>query len=167
MNVSARTLLASHHADDVRASLERAGVDGSALVIEVTETALLHDLDLAARHIERLGDLGVGTSVDDFGTGYTSVSHLRRLPVIEVKIDQSFVQAIGDDERDRLLVDLIARIGTVLSLDVVAEGVETDEQLAAVRALGCGFVQGFLCGRPMVAGDLVDRFAPAERALDR
>lgn len=123
--------------------------------MEVTETALLHDLDTAASRISELRALGVCTSVDDFGTGYTSVSHLRRLPVIEVKIDRSFVQAMATDDRDRKLVDLVVRIGDTLSLDVVAEGVETEEQLEAIRRLGFRFVQGFLLGRPLPAQDFL------------
>src|SRR3546814_4903593 len=107
---------------DVAMALERAGVPGRALMIEVTETSLVHDLTTAAEHIAQLLALGVRTSVDDFGTGYTSVSHLRRLPISEVKIDRSFIQGMGDDDRDRVLVDLMARIGTMLELQVVAEG---------------------------------------------
>ena len=160
--MSARTLLASSFLDDVRSALLDTGVLGDALTVEVTETALLHDLPTAARKIDSLLDMGVRTSVDDFGTGYTSVSHLRRLPVSEVKIDRSFVQAMGDDERDRVLVDLVARMGTVLGLDVVAEGVETQEQLDALHLLGCGYAQGFLLGRPVPAADITSRFVAAD-----
>jgi len=155
VNVSSRTLLCRSLVAEVREALEATGVDAEALILEVTETALLHDLETAAAHIGRLRRLGVRISVDDFGTGYTSVSHLRILPVSEVKIDRSFVQAMGSDERDRALVELMARIGTVLHLDVVAEGVETQDQLVAVREAGCRFAQGFLLGRPMPPEELI------------
>src|SRR3546814_14336683 len=135
-------------------ALERAGVPGRALMIEVTETSLVHDLTTAAEHIAQLLALGVRTSVDDFGTGYTSVSHLRRLPISEVKIDRSFIQGMGADDRARVLVDLMARIGTMLELQVVAEGVETPDTLEAVRAIGCHYVQDFLLGRPAQATEL-------------
>src|SRR3546814_1212271 len=130
-------------------ALERAGVPGRALMIEVTETSLVHDLTTAAEHIAQLLALGVRTSVDDFGTGYTSVSHLRRLPISEVKIDRSFIQGMGADDRARVLVDLMARIGTMPELHVVAQVVETPEQLEAGRSIGCHYVQGFLPARPV------------------
>lgn len=161
VNMSAKTLLSSRLVGDVERALRVAGLDSDALTLEVTETALLHDLERAATQVAQLRALGVRTSVDDFGTGYTSVSHLRRLPVAELKIDASFIQAMGEDVRDHALADLIARIGDVLALDVVAEGVETDAQLEGVRALGCDFAQGFLLGRPVAAADFEAALAPA------
>ncbi|MFP5577184.1 MAG: putative bifunctional diguanylate cyclase/phosphodiesterase [Acidimicrobiia bacterium] len=161
VNVSAPTMLSPTFVEGVKDSLAHAGMSGEVLVIEVTETALLHDLETAANHIAALLELGVRTSVDDFGTGYTSVAHLRRLPVSEVKIDRSFVHAMGVDERDRVLVDLITRIGTALDLDVVAEGVETHEQLDALWLLGCRYAQGFLLGRPVPPDELPAMFAAA------
>ena len=152
VNVSAPTLLSDRLLGDIAAALAATGVPGDA--VEVTETALLHDLDVAAERIAMLRQLGVRTSIDDFGTGYTSVSHLRRLPVAEVKIDRSFVQGMLDDRRDAVLVDVVVRIAAALDIDVVAEGVETVEQLDAVRAVGCRLVQGYLLGRPAPASAL-------------
>jgi len=124
------------------------------LEVELTESLFLQAQKATVEALHELRGLGVRTSVDDFGTGYTSVSHLRRLPVSEVKIDRSFVQAMGEDDRDRTLVDLVVRIGNVLALDVVAEGVETEEQLDELRRLGCRFAQGYLLGRPVRAEEL-------------
>jgi diguanylate cyclase (GGDEF)-like protein len=150
VNVSARTLLSADIVSDVAAALIDVEVPGSALVLEVTETALLHDLDTAAARIQALKELGVQASIDDFGTGFTSVSQLRRLPIGEVKVDRSFVQSL-DDPRDRVLVDLVVQMGTVLGIPVVGEGVETEEQFEALRLLGCRLAQGYLLGRPAPA----------------
>jgi EAL domain-containing protein (putative c-di-GMP-specific phosphodiesterase class I) len=150
VNVSARTLLSADIVSDVAAALLDVELPGNALVLEVTETALLHDLDAAAARIQALRELGVRASIDDFGTGFTSVSQLRRLPIGEVKVDRSFVQSL-DDPRDRVLVDLVVQMGTVLGIPVVGEGVETEEQFEALRRLGCRFAQGYLLGRPVPA----------------
>ena len=161
VNVSVASLLSRTFVNEVREALRLSGAPAESLVVEITETALLHDLETAAKHITELRAMGVRTAVDDFGTGYTSVSHLRRLPVSEVKIDRSFIHAMGTDHRDHVLVDLVASIATVLGLDVVAEGVETQEQLDALRLLGCRYAQGFLLGRPV----LPDQLALPDAAL--
>lgn len=163
VNVSAKTLLSSALVSNVHRVLCDSGLDPAALTLEVTETALLHDLERAAIQIRSLRDLDVRTSVDDYGTGYTSVAHLRLLPVSEIKIDASFIQAMGEDVRDHALADLIARIGSALALDVVAEGIETATQLHGVRALGCDYAQGYLLGRPLPAAEFEAAFAPIVR----
>lgn len=149
VNVSAPSLLSTTFVGEMREALRLSGAPAGSVVVEVTETALLDNLETAAEHITELRAMGVRTTIDDFGTGYTSVSHLRHLPVSGVKIDRSFVHAMATDHRDHVLVDLITSIATVLGLDVVAEGVETQEQLDAVHQLGCHFAQGFLLGRPV------------------
>lgn len=156
VNASARTLLRDGFVEDLAAVLVDTGLEAGALEVEVTETALLHDLDTAAQTIHELHAMGARASIDDFGTGYTSVSQLRRLPVDKVKIDRSFINGMSD-ARDRTLVDLVIRIGHVLGVDVVAEGVETEEQLQDLRSLGCELAQGYLLGRPIPAGQIVAR----------
>lgn len=153
VNVSARTLLSSHFVADVCRAASDATLPIDALEVEVTETALLHDVDTATDRIGALRARGVRISIDDFGTGYTSVSELRRLPVDTIKIDRSFVQAMHDP-RDHALVDLLIHIGEVLDIEVVAEGVETDEQLEELRRLGCHLLQGYLLGRPRPASEV-------------
>lgn len=152
-NFSARTLLSPRIVGHMAETLTRTGLPSGAVGVEVTETTMLHDIETAAERLQQLRELGVATAIDDFGTGYTSVSQLRGLPVDEVKIDRSFIDRM-DDERERALVDMVLRIGHVLGIDVVAEGVETEHQLEQLRELGCGLVQGYLLGRPVTAADL-------------
>jgi diguanylate cyclase (GGDEF)-like protein len=166
VNASARTLLAESFAADVAAVLRDTGLEPEGLEIEVTETALLDDLDAAAAQVEALHLLGVRTAIDDFGTGYTSVSQLRRLPVDRVKIDRSFVAGLAD-ERDRVLVDLVIRIGHVLGVEVLAEGVETEADRQALLAAGCELAQGWLFGRPVPANALEAELGVVVRARAR
>jgi diguanylate cyclase (GGDEF)-like protein/PAS domain S-box-containing protein len=151
VNVSGRQLESGDLDVDVRHALAQSGLDAGALVLEVTETALISDDATALEAVRRLRALGVGLAVDDFGTGYSSLTHLQQYPVDLLKIDRSFVAelASADDEPDlvRGLVDL----AKVLGLQTVAEGVETEEQLERLRELGCDMVQGYLFARPLPA----------------
>ena len=147
VNISGRHLRGDVLRADVTAALERSGVAPERLLVEVTETVLLSDLDQAAAQLSRLRALGVRVAVDDFGTGYTSISQLQRLPVDAIKIDRSFVAAMGAD-RGRSLVRMMIDVADVLGLNVVAEGVETPEELEQLRAMGCTQLQGYLLGRP-------------------
>ena len=153
VNFSARTLLSSRIMTYVGETLVRTGLPPASIGVEVTETAMLHDVETAAERLRELRELGIRTAIDDFGTGYTSISQLRRLPVDEVKIDRSFIDLM-DDERELALVDMVIRIGHVLGIDVVAEGVEREDQLDTLRELGCHLVQGYLLGRPLPPSEL-------------
>ena len=148
VNLSGRHLLDPSVVGDVWTSLERSGFDPRLLVLEITETVLLQDLFLAAAHLTALRTGGIRVAVDDFGTGYTSIAHLRHLPVDIVKIDRSFVTEIEGD-RGQSLVRLMVGIGATLGLSVVAEGVESTEEYERLREVGCQHVQGFLFARPM------------------
>jgi diguanylate cyclase (GGDEF)-like protein len=147
VNISGRHLRADILVADVSAALDRHGVTPDRLLVEVTETTLLSDLEQAAAQLTRLRALGVRVAVDDFGTGYTSISQLQYLPVDTIKIDRSFVAAMSMD-RGRSLVRMMIDVAGILGLAVVAEGVETPEELAALRAMGCPLLQGYLLGRP-------------------
>jgi predicted signal transduction protein with EAL and GGDEF domain len=114
-----------------------------------------------ARELGDLRELGVGVALDDFGAGEASLASLTRLPIDILKLDRSFVARVDRDPQSRALCESVVGIGRALGLDVVAEGVETPDQLAAVRAFGVGFAQGFLLARPMAAADLAR--APEER----
>jgi len=147
VNVSARQLLDVGLLDDVVEALAASGVPGSALVIELTESALVVNPDEVQATLSSLRSLGCGLAVDDFGTGYSALSYLRRFPVTIVKIDRSFVSLPGVDTA---LVSAILAMAKALGLSVIAEGVETLEQESALLALGCRSAQGYRYGKPGV-----------------
>jgi diguanylate cyclase (GGDEF)-like protein len=152
VNISGRHLLSPVVVEDVRHALERADVDARRLVVEITETVVLSDLDVAVRHLTALRALGVRVALDDFGTGYTSIGQLGRLPVDVLKIDRSFVSALARSE-DRSLVELMVEVGRTLGMTLVAEGVEERAELEVLRTLRCDGVQGYLVCRPLPAPD--------------
>jgi len=136
------------------------------LVLEVTETIVAADPMRILHVLEQLGELGVTLSLDDFGTGSSSLSFLRRLPVQEVKIDRSFIVQMATDEQDAAIVRAIVELGHNLGMRIVAEGIETEEVYARVAALGCDEAQGYLMGRPVPAEAFV-ALASAGTADDR
>ncbi|MHB1066697.1 MAG: bifunctional diguanylate cyclase/phosphodiesterase [Candidatus Nanopelagicales bacterium] len=127
---------------------EQAGVNPTWLVVEVTETALIHDPALSSRELGELSEAGVGVALDDFGTGYSSLSWLTQLPVSSVKIDQAFTSELGTDARKGAIIKAVIEVSHDLGLTVVAEGVETSHQRDLLLALGCDQGQGFLFGPP-------------------
>ena len=141
VNLSPRQLADPRVADRVDALLRSQGLPPEALTLEITESALMDDPDLAAQTLTRLRDLGIGISVDDFGTGYSSLSYLRRFPVTAVKIDRSFVERLDLGQADVAIVGGIINIAHTIGLDVVAEGVEDELQLNTLRELGCDFAR--------------------------
>lgn len=154
VNLSARQLASSQLPAAVRAATARAGLAPDRLCVEITESALLHDVAAARTVLAELKDLGVRVAVDDFGTGYSSLGHLRRFPVDYVKVDRAFVGGLGEDPEDAAIVTAIVGLGRSLGLTVVAEGIETPGQLTALRALGCELGQGFLLAHPRPARDI-------------
>ena len=146
----------------VAEALVEAGVPPEALILEVTESSVIDDPELAVSVLQRIADSGVRISLDDFGTGYSSLSYLQRLPVAEVKIDQSFVRRLVDEDEPagtaRLLVESVIGLCHGLGHRVVAEGVEDDETMRLLASLGCDLVQGFGVSRPDT-GALVAAFA--------
>jgi EAL domain-containing protein (putative c-di-GMP-specific phosphodiesterase class I) len=158
INVSGRHLLGDSFVATVEEVLAASGLDPRSVTLELTESVLLDDLDRAAAHLRAVRELGVRVHVDDFGTGYTSIAHLHALPIDGIKIDRRFIAALPG-ERDLMLVRTMVELGLQLGLTVVAEGVETEEQLAIVQSFGCESVQGFLIGRPCPADELMRRYA--------
>ena len=144
----------------VRAALDEAGLPAHRLELEITESALVGDLDLARDILNELKALGVRLALDDFGTGYSSLRHLKMLPFDKIKIDASFVGAMAGDLESRKIVSAVVGLGQSLGLVTVAEGVEDAETAAMLRALGCDVGQGWLFGRPdsaEAAGKLLQR----------
>lgn len=163
VNVSGRSLLEPSFVEEFRELLAAAELAPSRLTVEVTETALVTDLDLAASQLEQLRDLGVRVAIDDFGTGYTSVAHLRALPLDEIKIDSSFVHGLPERE-SHVLIQMINELAHRLDVPTVAEGVETAEQADELRAIGCDALQGFHFARPMAAQQLSSWLRARRRA---
>ncbi|RZJ58810.1 MAG: EAL domain-containing protein, partial [Acidovorax sp.] len=133
---------------EVLAVLNSSGADPRKLKLELTESLLLQDVEDSIRKMQALRTLGVGFSLDDFGTGYSSLSYLKRLPLDQLKIDQSFVRDVLTDPNDATIACTIITLAHSLGLDVVAEGVETQGQHAFLLRNGCKHFQGYLFGRP-------------------
>ena len=128
--------------------LDETGLDPKRLEVEITESLLLQNVDQVQRMLRQLGRLGVAVALDDFGTGYSSLSYLARFPFNKIKIDQSFVHALGSRPEALAVVKTIVGLGGALDITIIAEGVETEAQAEALRAAGCAQVQGYLYGRP-------------------
>ncbi|MCV6609233.1 MAG: EAL domain-containing protein [Amphritea sp.] len=134
---------------NIRSIIEDTGCNPNLLEFEITESCLMASLTDSARRLQILRDLGAGVVVDDFGTGYSSLSYLKQLPISKLKIDRSFVQDVPEDENDAAIVRAIIAMSEGLGLEVIAEGIETEQQLEFFRAERCRQVQGFLFARPM------------------
>ena len=143
----------------VDGAIRVSGIDASTLELELTESILMQDLGEKAALLNRLGELGVGISIDDFGTGYSSLSYLRKLPVDAIKIDRSFVREIGLVANDEAIVRAIIVMAHSLGLSVIAEGVETEAQLAILKSLGCDEFQGFFASPALPPAEFERRYA--------
>jgi predicted signal transduction protein with EAL and GGDEF domain len=151
---------------DVAAALGASGLPASRLELEITEAVMLHDTETTLDTLNQLKELGARISMDDFGTGYSSLSYLRKFPFDKIKIDQTFVRDLASRPESLAIVRAVAGLGSTLGIATTAEGVETMDQLRAVRAEGCTQVQGFLLGRPKPASlvpMLLAAFADAHR----
>ena len=152
VNLSARELEDPGIVASVAAALELGGIEPQQLVLELTETLLVEDAERGARTLTGLRELGVRLALDDFGTGFSSLSYLRSLPLDQLKIAREFVDGLGrqdqDQDQDHNFVRLILELAQGIGLEVVAEGVETAEQLKELKALGCDYAQGFYLARP-------------------
>jgi EAL domain-containing protein (putative c-di-GMP-specific phosphodiesterase class I) len=151
VNLSSLQFRQRRLAQTVRDALAHAGVEPGDLIVELTESAIMDGGPENNVVLNELKEIGVGLSIDDFGTGYSSLSHLKRFPLDEIKIDRTFLADVTSDRDNAGITIAIIRMGHSLGLRVVAEGVETAEQLAFVRAQDCDEAQGFLFGRPMLA----------------
>ena len=178
VNLSAGDLLDRTFAAGVVGLMHEFGVPSERLTLEVTESTLIADSSGASAALDELRAAGVRLAIDDFGTGYASLSYLQTLPVTEVKIDRSFVRALGDDARDAVIVGSVVSLAEQLGLRSVAEGVDSREALGELRRLGCDLVQGFVLATPMTAaafqnwmftnelGLSGERHAPRQAAID-
>ncbi len=149
VNVSARQFRQPDFAEQVMEVLARSGAEPTRLKIELTESIVIDDVDEVISRMQTLKALGIGFSMDDFGTGFSSLSYLKRLPLDQLKIDRAFVSDLASDPNDGVIARTIITMGKTLGLDVIAEGVETEDQLACLRTFGCQAFQGYLFSRPL------------------
>jgi EAL domain-containing protein (putative c-di-GMP-specific phosphodiesterase class I) len=164
VNVSSRALRDPDFPRRVLQEVRAAQVAPASLLLEITETVLLEDLETACARLQHLRDAGVRVAIDDFGTGYSSLGYLRRLPVDVVKIDRTFVAGIELPGEERSLTLAIVRMLGMFDVEIVAEGIETAEQLAYVQAMGCDLGQGYGLSRPLPS-EAVEKLLREQRPL--
>ena len=148
VNITAKDLMSDQYVREVGSALADTGLDPTSLTLEVTERVIMTDTDITSMRLQQLRDLGVRISVDDFGTGFSSLSYLRHFPIDSLKIAKPFLDGVPESAQESALVSGIIELGHNLGLDVVAEGIERPEQLEALKDMGCDQVQGFLLARP-------------------
>jgi len=154
INLSARQFCKTDLAETVRTILIKTGVDASRIDLELTESIIMHDTKTTIDTLNEFHDMGVELSIDDFGTGYSSLSYLKRFPINRLKIDRSFVNDIAVDKNGDDMINLIVALGHCMDLKVLAEGVETEDQLNYLKENGCDEVQGYHFSRPIPADEL-------------
>ena len=163
VNVSPRQLADPQFPAIVQEAIVRSGVDPRSVWLEITESVMISEPELALSTLEKMRSLGVLIALDDFGTGYSSLSLLQRFPLQRIKIDRAFVQGVADSASDRSLVRTIVAMGEALGLDLVAEGVESVHQMQVLRDLGCHKAQGYLISHPVPADAMRSTVAALER----
>jgi EAL domain-containing protein (putative c-di-GMP-specific phosphodiesterase class I) len=149
VNISAVQLERDRIIDDVHNALTTSGLDPAMLILELTESTLMHDVEETLIRLKLLKALGVSLAIDDFGTGYSSLAYLRQFPIDVLKIDQSFVSGVGHAKESAAIVHTLVQLGKVLGLETVAEGIECEEQRRRLEAENVNIGQGFLFARPL------------------
>lgn len=153
INISMRQLVSNNLISDITDILTDTGINPSCLELEVTESTMMHDPDLTISVLNELHDLDIRIAIDDFGTGYSSLSHLRNLPIDALKIDKSFVFSMDDNAQNEAIINTIIHLGHSLDMEVVAEGVETEQHRNFLHSSGCDLAQGYYFNRPMNRSD--------------
>lgn len=149
VNISVQNLTQPRFVFQVMSLLEKHGLDGSQLELELTENSLMYNMELAVQVLSRLTKLGIVVSIDDFGTGYSSLQYLQKLPISIIKIDQSFILNLPTEDGSKYIVDAAINLAHKLGMQVVAEGVEDAESMQILRDMGCDFAQGYFISRPV------------------
>ena len=151
VNVSGRQLDTDAFVIDVREALTRSGLDAEALTLEITETAIMRNVEATAGRLTAIKALGVRIAIDDFGTGYSSLAHLQRFPVDALKIDRSFIARLTQNPEGETLIHTLVQLGKALAIETLAEGIERHRELSVLREEQCDSGQGFLFARPLDA----------------
>ena len=156
VNLSPRQFQESGLSAQAAAALDAAGLPSDLLIFEITENVVMEDLAGAREVMKKLDQLGVRLAIDDFGTGHSSLAYLKQFPVQEVKVDRTFVQGMVENPVDSAIVRAVIDLADAMGIAAVAEGVETEGQLAGLRMLGCPVAQGFYFSQPLRAGEFDD-----------
>jgi diguanylate cyclase (GGDEF)-like protein len=164
VNVSAYQLDRDGLAADVASAIAESGVDPGSLTLEITESALMHDVHAAARRLAELKALGVRLAIDDFGTGYSSLAYLRQFPVDALKIDRSFISNLATSADAAAIIHALVQLGKTLNIETLAEGIEDQDQLRQLQREQCDHGQGFLFARPLDAGSVKEFLATTRRS---
>jgi EAL domain-containing protein (putative c-di-GMP-specific phosphodiesterase class I) len=164
VNLSPRQVAHAELVPTVARALERNGLPPARLALEITESVLISEAGSPWNTLHALKKLGVSLMLDDFGTGYSSLSYLKRFPVDVLKIDRAFVHGLGSEAEDSAIVKAVVGMAQALEMGVVAEGVETEDQVECLRALGCDRAQGFFFGRPGEASSITPLLRSADPA---
>jgi len=154
VNISCKQLMQENLTDEIAAAIKDAGIAADCLTIEITESMLMENIDVAVDSMNRLRTMGVHIHIDDFGTGYSSLSYLHSLPIDALKIDRSFVDKLTSEGENQEIILAIIMLAKSLNYDVIAEGVELEHQLKQIKGLECRFGQGYLFSRPLVMQDI-------------
>ncbi|MGI8510150.1 MAG: sensor domain-containing protein [Gemmatimonadaceae bacterium] len=166
VNISSQQIQSDTFYGDVQHALESVGVTPNKIVLEITERVMMDRTSDSLQRLHALKELGIQLAIDDFGTGYSSLSYLQRFPIDVLKIDKSFIEGIAGGGSDAALTRTILTLGEMLGLRTLAEGVETPEQCAELRALGCRFAQGYLFSKPLASADVIDWAATYQATWD-
>ena len=164
VNISVKHLLKNSFIDDVKGILETYDVAAEHIEIEITESIMIDSVERALGRIEEVRKLGIMVAIDDFGTGYSSLSYLNSFPANLLKIDKSFIDVMNQAESNKKYVASIISIGHILGLEVISEGVESEDQLETLKEIGCDYIQGFIWGRPVPPEEAAKLIAQQEEA---
>jgi EAL domain-containing protein (putative c-di-GMP-specific phosphodiesterase class I) len=165
VNVSSRQFRQKDFVEQVKQAIDSSGIAARLLGIELTESVMIADINDTVIKMKALKALGISIAVDDFGTGCSSLMYLKLLPIDTLKIDQGFVRDILTDASDAVIVETIISMARHLNLHVIAEGVETEEQLAFLKQQGCSVFQGYYFSHPLPAAEYADRFLLQNKTL--
>jgi EAL domain-containing protein (putative c-di-GMP-specific phosphodiesterase class I) len=154
VNLSSKQFADPDLVTSVAETLEKTGLPASNLELEVTETSIISDIAVATEKLQALAGMGISIAIDDFGTGYSSLYYLKHLPLHVIKVDRSFIRDLATDPNDAIITSTIISLGKQFGLTLVAEGVETEDQLDFLRKQQCDQIQGYLFARPMPEEEL-------------
>lgn len=156
INISVRHLLKNNFVEDIRKQLAESHLPPDRLEIEITESVMIESLEKAMECIMQLRDMGIQIAIDDFGTGYSSLSYLNDIPAHLLKIDKTFIDQMNSSEKSKQYVAAIISLGHIMGYKVISEGVEEEDQLEALREIGCDYIQGYIWGKPLLPEDVLE-----------